>query len=299
MPPVLSRRSYLKQLGLFSILTANARVGLAASIQSRKFISSDGVELHYSEAGSGKNTLIFVPGWMMPADVFVNQLNGLSKTRRVIAFDPRSQGRSQIATSHSPDRRCKDLVELIKHTAPGNFVLAGWSLGVMEVLDLLTRYKSIKPDGIILIDNSIGEGQAPGSTTPNKAQPSKPSAPPPKPINREAKLFNFVKGLTSRPLDRKMFKTILDSAVRMPEAAARETVNKPYPREYYRDAVLARKCPVLYAVRPRLEGQARLLEAKRPKTATIEIFPNAGHAIFLDEPQRFNAVVDSFLRKIW
>jgi microsomal epoxide hydrolase len=230
---------------------------------------------------------------MMPAAVFAPQLTGLSTNRRIIAFDPRSQGLSDVAnTRHTPERRSLDILQLIEHVAPKKLALAGWSLGVMEILDFLTRHRSVKPQALILIDNSIGEGRPPASSNSSTTPKSTPQP-------RSSRLKSFVAGLTRKPLDKKMFETIFQSAMRMPEDAARETVNKPYPREYWRDAVLARKCPILYAVRPRLEEQAQILKAKRPKTARIEVFREAGHALFLDEPARFNALTSQFLDQVW
>ena len=49
-------------LGCFS-----AQPALAGAPQHRYFKTSDGVRLHYLEAGTGPETLVFVPGWMMPA----------------------------------------------------------------------------------------------------------------------------------------------------------------------------------------------------------------------------------------
>lgn len=37
-----------------------------SEMQSQHFTTSDGVELHYLEGGSGP-PLVFVPGWTMPA----------------------------------------------------------------------------------------------------------------------------------------------------------------------------------------------------------------------------------------
>ena len=39
---------------------------------SRHFVTSDGVKLHYLEAGSGP-PLVFVPGWTMPAWIWEPQ----------------------------------------------------------------------------------------------------------------------------------------------------------------------------------------------------------------------------------
>lgn len=55
-------------------------------------MTSDSVELHYLEAGSGP-TLVFVPGWTMPAWIWKPQLEHFSTDHRVVALDPRGQGR--------------------------------------------------------------------------------------------------------------------------------------------------------------------------------------------------------------
>ena len=80
----------------------------AAPVQHHTFKTSDGVRLHYLEAGTGPQTIVFVPGWLMPAAVFEQQLIGLSNQYRVLALDPRSQGLSELTKlSHAPARQDK------------------------------------------------------------------------------------------------------------------------------------------------------------------------------------------------
>mgnify|MGYP003330656913 FL=1 len=56
---------------------------------------------------------------------------------------------------------------------------------------------------------------------------------------------------------------------------------------------------MLYAVRPRWAAQAENLKRNRPGTE-IEIFAKAGHALFVDEAARFDALVESFARRrVW
>ena len=45
-----------------------------------------------------------------------------------------------------------------------------------------------------------------------------------------------------------------------------------------------------------LEHLAELVEKNRPATQ-IEVFETAGHALFVDEPERFNALLSGFLVK--
>ena len=131
----------LRRLWVFISLGVFSAMGLAASMD-RYFQTSDGLRLHYLEAGSGERTLLFVPGWLMPAAVFEAQMAGLSGEFRVIAFDPRSQGLSQVYQgSHRPEIRLRDMDELLVAAGVGDFILAGWSLGVLEALDFIEQFR--------------------------------------------------------------------------------------------------------------------------------------------------------------
>ena len=56
---------------------------------------------------------------------------------------------------------------------------------------------------------------------------------------------------------------------------------------------------MLYAVTPRLAGQARNLEAEDPM-ARAEVFADAGHALFVDDAERFDAMMDEFMtHQVW
>jgi microsomal epoxide hydrolase len=73
----------------------------------------------------------------------------------------------------------------------------------------------------------------------------------------------------------------------------------PVPRSFWKEAVYATDRPLLYVVRPRWAGQAANLAAHRPNTETV-IMQGVGHALFVDDPQRFDGVVEAFIhRLIW
>ena len=78
---------------VLALLTASPAMA-AVRANSASFRASDGVTLHYLDAGRGP-TIVLVPGWTMAGDIFEPQINGLSDRFRVIAIDPRSQGDSQ------------------------------------------------------------------------------------------------------------------------------------------------------------------------------------------------------------
>lgn len=259
----------------------------AQETQSRFFTASDGTRLHYLEAGTGPRTLAFIPGWLMPAAIFESQIKALSKTYRVLVLDPRSQGQSAIARgSHAPERRVRDIQEWLTHAKVSDFVLIGWSLGVLESLDFLTRHPAPGLKGLVLIDNSIGVGKPPGGGSPKFVDTMRDDT------KREAYLRKFANGLYRTPPPPAVARAVVDSALRAPPEAAIQLLQQPYPRTYWRDAVLAQTVPVLYAVTPKFREQALILQEKRdPALVTIDIYDKAGHALFVDEPDRFNRAV--------
>lgn len=259
----------------------------AQEVHSRFFTASDGTRLHYLEAGNGSKTLAFIPGWLMPAAIFDQQIKALSKMYRVVILDPRSQGQSAIALgSHAPERRVMDIKEWLSAANVSDFVLVGWSLGVLESLDFLTRYPADGLRGLVLIDNSIGVGKSPGGGSPKFVETMRDDT------KREAYLRKFANDLYRSPPPSAIAQAVVESTLKAPPEAAIQLLQQPYPRTYWRDAVLRQSVPVLYAVTPKFREQASILQEKRaPALVTIDIYEKAGHALFVDEPQRFNRAV--------
>ncbi len=287
--------SALRQAWVFVLLGIFSAMGMAATMD-RYFETSDGLQLHYLEAGSGERTLLFVPGWLMPAAVFEAQLAGLSREFRVIAFDPRSQGLSQVSPgSHRPEIRLRDMNELLTAASVGDFILAGWSLGVLETLDFIEQHRPSRLRGLILIDNSIGEGNPPPPSRPSRRQENLAD-----PQRRVPYLTGFCDSLFRRPLPPALRQAVLSSALGVPPKAAMELIAQPYPRTYWRDIVNRQEVPVLYAVTPRLRDQAAALSRKRgPDLAEIKVYEDAGHALFFDAADDFNTLVRNFSHRVF
>ena len=285
-------QSLLKLLG-FLMLSGATWGSLATPLKSHFFLTSDGVELHYLEAGQAHQTIVFIPGWLMPAAIFENQLAELSKNYRVLALDPRSQGQSELTTkSHAPQRRIDDIREFLVAAKVEEFVLAGWSLGVLEVLDYLANHQPTGLKGLILIDNSVGEGRPPQPRGSNLRDSLN------NPVKRETYLREFSQGMFKQPPPSDMMTAVLESVLRVPSPVALQLINQPYPREHWRDTLAKQLVPVLYAIRPRFKDQAESLLNKRPtELIEIQVFEIAGHALFVDDAGRFNSAVRTFCQK--
>ena len=283
--------------------TAAALLGLWLSLSPARaatdhyFPASDGVRLHYAEAGHGQ-TVVFVPGWTMPAWIFDAQIADLSHFYHVVAFDPRSQGSSEVAASgHEPGQRGQDIADLLAQLGPAPVVLIGWSLGVLDSLAYLHTHGDGKIAGMVLIDNSVGENPPPsGDGAPPVAERRRGRRVI---VSREAAMRNFVRGMFVRPMSASYIERLTQAALHTPPAAAAALLAYPLPRSYWREAVYSTRKPVLYIVRRGLAGQAGSLAANDPTAESI-ILNGVGHAMFVEDPARFDSLLYTFLQgRVW
>ena len=277
----------MRLLAILLLLAAPAR---AADLQ---FTTTDGVRLHVIEAGpSGAQTIVFVPGWTMPAWIFGPQIKAFAARYHVVALDPRGQGDSDVPDSgYTAQRRGDDIAELITALGPRPVLLVGWSLGVLDSLAYVQQHGDSRLAGLVLIDNSIGEEPAPVPSP-------RPRVPAPR-LPREEQMRRFVAGMFRTSPGPAYLAQLTETALRTPPAAAAALSNYKLPRTYWRQAVYAVTKPILYVVRPRFAEQAANLAANAPRAETA-VFAQAGHALFVDEPARFNALLDSFIRRrVW
>ncbi len=259
----------------------------AAEIKSGYVRTSDGVRLHYLEAGSGP-ALVFVPGWICPTWIWEPQIRRFSKQYRVVAMDPRSQGESdKVTEGHYPERRAQDIKELIEQLRLTPAVVVGHSMAVAELLAYVDQFGTSTLAGMVLADDSIG---------------------PPKP-EEQSELFAFLRQFSTnrrqstRQLAQQFFKKpqppefydrLTEATMKTPTNTALALIAGGWGRDF-RPALGKLDKPVLYAITPRLKEEGELLKTGAPR-ARVEVFENSGHTLFLDEPEKFNTLLEDFAR---
>jgi non-heme chloroperoxidase len=279
-------------------LHASALHAAPAGFQDASLQTSDGVRLHVIEAGQGRPgqpVIAFVPGWSLPASIWAKQIAALSDSHKVVALDPRGQGESEIPDrGYSTERRAEDLHDLVSRYRP--VVLVTWSLGSLEALQYVHRRGEASLRALVIVDSAVGQIPAavrvPGSSEPAPRLSFQDELRLDRPKATEA----FLRAIFRTPQPDGAIAALREAALRMPlEASLSLFPGDRIPRERWRSTVNALRKPLLYAVTPQFAAQAQRLKAKRPATR-VEIFENAGHALFVDEPERFNAVLIDFLR---
>ncbi len=282
------RKPVLLLRTLFLVFLCAAGAPVQGAPRSAFFTTSDGVQLHYTYSVAGAApTLLFVPGWTMPGNIWTPQTQYFSGKFKTVVLDPRSQGESEIArTGHEPHRRAQDIKELIDTLDLRRVVLVGWSLGVLESLAYVKFFGDDRLVGLVLVDNSVGEDPPPVPTDFLRRYKA----------NRVDTMQRFVRGMFHSAQPESYYRKLTRFALKTPLNAAVDLLTNLYPREVWRAAVYQTTKPILYVVTPRLAGQARNLKRHRPDAWTA-VFERAGHALFVDEPDRFNRLMEEFLYK--
>ena len=259
------------------------------SIQTKYFTTSDGVKLRYLSSGQG-TTLIIQPGWMMPADIFKFQLDHLSNSFRIIVLDPRGQGLSEDSPENNyVERRARDINELIEFEKIDSFILAGWSLGVPEVLYYVDKFGTKKLKGLVLIDGPI-------TTEPKEVQEGWKALVHDLQTNRAEFEKNFISALFKNKQDSAFVETIKQRFIKTPTNSSFVALatHVAEPKDY--SNILAKvDVPVLITL---AIWQFQLENYKQVKANMfIETF-QCGHALFVDEAERFNRlIIEKFSKK--
>lgn len=257
-------------------------------ISRASFRSSDGVRLSYLHGGrAGGRPIVFVPGWCLPADIWLAQLEAFATAAAVYALDPRGQGESDAPIEgYTADRRAADLHEFLQRL-PRTAVVVAWSLAGLEALQLVHRFGTRRLAALVLVDSSVGEGPAGrGDGTAAFKQRLRE--------DRNAALQEFAAAIFVRRPPEADIERLAEAMQRMPLDASLDLLAYPQPREHWRAVARSFRKPLLYAYTPQYAPQARLLKQARP-TTVLAPFPDSGHALFVDAPERFHDELARFI----
>lgn len=288
----------------------SAVIGLAAMVLAAAFGAQaaermatmpDGGVLRVVEQGPRNDNppVVLIAGWGMSADVWNDQAARLAASRRVIAFDPRGQGRSSRAIGVvTPEQRAADLQVLLAGLERPP-VLVGWSQGVQDIAAYVQAYGAEKIAGVVLVDAPISAGAAGVPKDPQGAAQQLrllsiyAQAP-------QAYAQGMMEAIVTQPVARAAHGArIVEDILRVPtDAGVAMLVVDLFGRD--RTGALAKlDRPTLIiaaAGSPELQAQRDMAIAARQ--ARLEVIENAGHAVFLDQPERFATVLARFLNGV-
>jgi pimeloyl-ACP methyl ester carboxylesterase len=261
----------------------------------------DGVSLRVIEAGKSGDgpVLVFIPGWSTGADIWHRQIDTFAKTHRVIAFDPRSEGESTKTTSgNTPEIRAQDLHALLERLGVRRPVLIGWSQGVQDIAAYVERYGTKELAGIVLVDAAISDGADGMAARPQEtAEQFKMFAV--YQAHQQEYLGGMMQAIISKPQSNDAIKGLVSTGMKTPPDVGVGMLIADMFGVNRTPALKKIECPTLIIASAKsFELSRQQAAANQIPHARFEKVDDTAHAVFLDQPDRFDELVTSFVAKL-
>jgi non-heme chloroperoxidase len=277
------------RLAVLALCVLSAAGVMAQGAKSGSFKTSDNIRIHYFEVGAGR-PIVFIPGWTMPAWIWQKQIDEFSKKYHVVAVDPRSQGESDKPTfGHLPETRARDYKELVDHLGLKQPVLVGWSMACGELLKYAEQFGTDNVAGLVLVDGFISVKSSPDlfaglSGWMNQLQQ-----------DRHKQADGFVRSMYRKPQPEDYLKRVMDASMDVPADTAVVLIYDMVATDFSGSFAKIDR-PLLFAYQPDSQKTADLLQSKLGDKVRLEKFDGDGHALFVDDPEKFNRVLEDFVQ---
>lgn len=263
--------------------------------------ANDGVRLYYEDKGRGK-PVVLIHGGGLSRGWWSKQIPVLSQRFRVIAADTRGNGRSdKTPWGHRTARYAMDVRQIIETLDLDEVTLVGWSIGARTVLSYIELFRGYRLKGVVLVDEvpSIEVHDPPDdSPGPETVSPPEDDTEPPPEDDTARRRWELRNMFVSLDVPDAELDVLLEES-RENTPAQGVTLGPDYQAQDWRPMLPSIDLPVLITTGG-LSGAfpgCRYMYEHIPG-ARMEVFEGSGHALFYEEPDRFNAVVAGFVNTL-
>jgi pimeloyl-ACP methyl ester carboxylesterase len=256
----------------------------------------DDARLAYSDEGQG-DPLVLLPGWSMSAHFFHRQIPSLSQHHRVIAVDYRSHGQSPtVLVGHSLITYARDVHALLETLDLDRVTLAGWSMGSMVIWEYLKLFGTQRLKAMVNIDQGPTDVVHPdwphntwtlyhGGRMAVALQD-----------DQRAVVRDFIPHMFVNPPSEADLDWMTTEMLLVPAPVAGVTLLDNILQDY-RDQLPNVALPTLLCFGHNNIPSGEYIVQHQPD-ARLVVFGHSGHCPFLEESERFNAVVDEFIARL-
>jgi non-heme chloroperoxidase len=273
----------------------------APELREQKVDIGGNVSLRVIEAGKpdARPVLVFIPGWSTGADIWRRQIETFAKTNRAVAFDPRSEGESTKTTSgNTPETRAQDLHALLDRLGVRRPVLIGWSQGVQDVAAYVEQYGTKNLAGIVLVDAAISDG-ADGMVARSQETAEQFKMFAVYQAHQKEYLAGMMRAIISKPQSDVVIERLVSTGMKTPSDIGVGMLVADMFGVNRTPALKKIDCPTLIIASAKsFELSRQLAAANQIPHARFEKVDNAAHAVFIDQADRFDELLKSFVASL-
>jgi non-heme chloroperoxidase len=290
----MNRKVALSFASLFLLISAVSLFGRSNGPWKDANLKVGDIKIHYLEAGSGDRSLVFIPGWTMPAEVWSEQIPYFSSRGfRVIAMDPRSQGETSATDGgNTYHQQAADLHAFLQSLNIEHSYFVGWGSGVTVLLEYVSSPETLMPEKMVFVDGSpagLKEDDFPGTITMQQARELLLGLED----DRTKATEKYIRDLFKARQPESLIKTLTDSSRETPIGAAL-SLFMDFLIGDRRPALMHVEVPTLILTTAESQAVGEYMQSKIPRS-TLKVIEGSGSAMFLDKPQAFNQALESFL----
>jgi pimeloyl-ACP methyl ester carboxylesterase len=257
-------------------------------------VSEDGIPLHYRDVGQGPPVLL-LHAFPLSGDAFDAQVKALSGRYRFILPDHRGFGQSKLGDGPTEmSRIARDALALLDALKLDRVVVGGVSMGGYAAMALL-REDAGRVAGLVLVDTQASADDAAGKER-REASAKEALEKGVEPLVQTL-LPRLVAAGPDSPVGREVAALMRTASREGIAAAQRGMALRPDGKD-----ILARYAGPALVVVGEHDAITPLEKAKAMADlisgARLEVIPGAAHLPNQEQPERFNAVLDSFLSSL-
>ncbi|MGI5171653.1 alpha/beta fold hydrolase [Spirillospora sp. CA-253888] len=261
--------------------------------------ASDGTRLHYRESGSGA-PLVMIHGWTFSGRFFDRSAAVLAEHAHVVRVDLRGHGDSDKPEhGYRVSRLAKDLFDLLESLDLDGATLLGWSLGCPVIWSYLELFGSHRVAAAVFVEQTprqyyaVDWRYAHAACFDDAALAALQAQVSADPAGQDRRQLTTIM-LTEPDADQR--ELFLAEMAKCPPRV-RNAVMADHTRADWRDVLPTFRLPTLVLV----ARQDRVFDWRGPAwvgehvpEARTVFFDNSSHALFLDEPDKFDRAVAGF-----
>ncbi|MGP8173382.1 MAG: alpha/beta fold hydrolase, partial [Terracidiphilus sp.] len=171
-------------------------------------------------------------------------------------------------------------------------VLVGWSMGCGELMKYIEQFGTDNVSGLVLVDGFIPDKPSPEMFTAMSGWMNQLQQ------DRQKQADGFVRSMFRKPQAEDYLKRVVDASIQVPADTAVVLIYNMIAVKDFSGAFARMNRPMLFTYQRDTQPTADLLKSKLGDKVRLERFDGDGHALFVDDPEKFNRVLEDFLQSL-
>lgn len=274
----------------WSALLALPLIAQTPKPQSR-IANLDGVRVHYDNYGKGNEALVFVHGWTCNATFWKANVPAFIGQTRVIAIDLPGHGESDKPEKlvYSMDLFARAIDAVLQDAKVERATLVGHSMGTPVIRQFYRKFPA-KTRALVIVDGAL----RPFGTKESMAQFLDPFRGPGYKQHAEQMITFLSQGMKKPEVLAEVKASMLSAPQHVVVSAFEEMLNPDIWREQDKINV---PTLALMAVNPQWNADYEKYVRELVPGIEYQLWPGVSHFLMMDEPEKFNGTVMTFLKK--